>query len=60
MGTLVVVSESAMILRLSTLPPATDAAGEVDYGHIDAFGPRWRPVLLSGPALWTGSSPDVA
>jgi hypothetical protein len=36
-GTLVVASESALLLRRSSLPPANDAAGGRDYGHIDTF-----------------------
>ena len=28
-----------MILRRSTRPPAIDAAGERDYGHMEAFCP---------------------
>ena len=27
-------------------PPATDATGEADFGHIDAF-------VLTGPETWT-------
>ncbi|MCA2219118.1 hypothetical protein [Jidongwangia harbinensis] len=63
-GTLVVVSESAVILRLSSLPPAVDAAGEVDYGHIDTFAPvggldnavwaltgDWGEVLVRKPRV---------
>jgi hypothetical protein len=34
-----VQSDTAILLRRSTLEPATDATGELDYGHIDTFGP---------------------
>jgi hypothetical protein len=38
-GALVVDSDTAVILRRSTSPPAVDATGELDHGHIDAFCP---------------------
>ncbi|SIQ13875.1 hypothetical protein SAMN05444858_101262 [Micromonospora avicenniae] len=46
-GTLRIESESAVLVRRSSLPPATDAAGELDYGHIDAF-----QQVSSGDAMW--------
>src|SRR5688572_11069845 len=42
-GALVVDSDTAVILRRSTRPPAVDATGELDFGHIDVFRPGHRP-----------------
>jgi hypothetical protein len=36
-GTLTVDSDTAVLARRSTCPPAVDATGEADYGHIDRF-----------------------
>ena len=36
-GMLVLESDVAVFLRRSSLPPAVDAAGQIDYGHIDTF-----------------------
>ncbi|MEU5565582.1 hypothetical protein [Micromonospora musae] len=46
-GTLRFKSESAVLVRRSSLPPATGAAGELDYGHIDTF-----QQMGSGDATW--------
>ncbi|MEV6366802.1 hypothetical protein AB0L86_07905 [Micromonospora musae] len=46
-GALRIKSESAVLVRRSSLPPATDAAGEFDYGHIDTF-----QQMGSGDATW--------
>jgi len=35
-------------LRSSHAPPATDASGENDYGHIDEF----LPVQYNGENVW--------
>lgn len=37
--TLLVDSDTAILVRRSTTPPAVDATGELDYGHIDTFCP---------------------
>ncbi|GAA1027563.1 hypothetical protein GCM10009557_09400 [Virgisporangium ochraceum] len=36
-GTLIVDSDTAILARRSTCPPAIDVTGEADYGHIDTF-----------------------
>jgi hypothetical protein len=52
-GTLVVESDAAIFLHRSSLPPAVDASGELDYGQIDTF----CPVSGLGAGMWelTGS-----
>jgi hypothetical protein len=47
-GRLVVDSDTAVILRRSTQPPAVDSTGEPDYGHIDVF----RRATDMGEDVW--------
>lgn len=47
-GTLVVDSDTAVHVRRSSLPPAVDATGETDHGHIDHF----RPAADLGGDVW--------
>ena len=44
---MLITSPAAVYFRPSGSPPATDASGEADYGHIDTFsrvidGSDWR------------------
>jgi hypothetical protein len=57
---MLIASPAAVYFRPSGSPPATDASGEADYGHIDTFevepneGPRlWRLDGAWGEALVT-------
>lgn len=47
-GTLMVESDAAVLLRRSSRLPAIDAAGKVDYGHIDTF----CPAIGLGDKVW--------
>jgi hypothetical protein len=52
-GTLVLESDAAVFLRRSSLPPAVDVSGQLDYGQIDTF----CPASGLGSGVWelTGS-----
>jgi hypothetical protein len=56
-GRLRLTSDTQIQCRRSDLPPATDATGEPDYGHIDTFhrldpeSPTWELAGDWGQAL---------
>ena len=72
-GALVVDSDTAVLLRRSTRPPAVDATGELDYGHVEAFCPtpdlvedvwelmgEWGEALVRAPRVQVRLDPSPA